>query len=132
MILGQVNDNLEAMLPVSLTGLDGRLHSFDALIDTGFDGELALSREAIRQLGLVARGKRRTTLADSQVILVDNFLGTVSWHGRLFEVNAIQLDEECLVGMSLLQESRVTIEAWAGGQVVVEDASPTRPPAALA
>ena len=38
MIVGAVNDRLEAALSLELNGSDGHLHSVAAVIDTGFNG----------------------------------------------------------------------------------------------
>ena len=53
MITGKINHYLEAVIIVDFVGSDGLLHSLEAVLDTGYDGDLTLPQDVIRQLGLV-------------------------------------------------------------------------------
>ena len=121
MITGKINHYLEAVIIVDFVGSDGLLHSLEAVLDTGYNGDLTLPQNVIQQLGLVLLGRRSATLASGESVVLNAYLGTVSWHGLPRQVVILQTDEEPLLGMSLLQESRVTIEVWDDGGVIIED-----------
>jgi predicted aspartyl protease len=51
-MFGQVNRNREAILKLVIIGEEDRKIAVDAVIDTGFNGDLILSLETILELGL--------------------------------------------------------------------------------
>ena len=61
------------------------------------------------------------TLANGQEIEVLGFEGQVMWHGRRREVLVLETAGTPLMGMNLLWRNRITIDAHANGQVVVEE-----------
>ena len=105
MITGKINHYLEAVIIVAFVGKDGLFHSLEAVLDTGYNGDLTLPQDVIQQLGLVLLGRRSATLANGESVVLNAYLG----------------DEEPLLGMSLLQDSSVTLEVWDDGGVVIED-----------
>lgn len=121
MIAGKINHGLEAVIIVDFVGSDGLLHSLEAVLDTGYNGDLTLPQGTIQQLGLVLLGQRSATLASGESVVLNAYLGTVSWHGLPRQVVILQTDEEPLLGMSLLQDSRVILEVWDDGGVLIED-----------
>ena len=121
MIIGKINHSLEAIITIDFVGSDGFLHSLEAVLDTGYNGDLTLPQDVIQQLGLVLLGRRSVTLANGESVVLNAYLGTVAWHGLQRQVVILQTDEEPLLGMSLLQESRVTLEVWNDGGVIIED-----------
>lgn len=64
MITGRVGQNRNAIIPIDILDSRGRLQRVNAIIDTGFDLELALPRATIRSLGLTWRDEIEMTLAD--------------------------------------------------------------------
>ena len=52
MIRGSVTPQLTALVDIEVEGHGGVFHSHEVILDTGFNGELALSAEAIQELGL--------------------------------------------------------------------------------
>ena len=121
MITGKINHHLEAVIIVDFVGSDGLLHSLEVVLDTGYNGDLTLPQDVIQQLGLVLLGRRSAILANGESVVLNAYLGTVSWHGLPRQVIILQTDEDPLLGMSLLQESRVTLEVWDDGGVIIED-----------
>jgi predicted aspartyl protease len=51
-ILGQVNSNTEAIIPVTIQAAAGQTFTLDAMIDTGFSGYLSLPIAIIAALRL--------------------------------------------------------------------------------
>ena len=58
MLTGRVSLDLQAWLSVEILDADGQSHLVEVVLDTGFEGELALPSRIIRQLGLAAAGRR--------------------------------------------------------------------------
>ncbi len=120
MITGSVNARREAIVTVNLVDLAGRSWDIDAVVDTGFNGEFALSPQAIAAMGLRVAGSVRVVLADGGEDSLDVFKATVSWDGssRTIEVDA--LDTDPLVGMRLLSGYEVRIQVAEGGAVTIK------------
>ena len=121
MISGNTNNYLEAVISINVQGLEGSLSSFESILDTGFDGDLALPREAIQRLGLEANGSRWTMLANGAFISVRTYKGIIMWHDRPVEAVILETTGDSIVGMSLLQDSTLTMQVWDGGDVLIEE-----------
>lgn len=117
-------DGGEPRLPVSVLGVSRRGApngaEIEAVVDTGFDGELQLPPELVRRLGYPYEGSVLGILADGSEGRFDYHLGRVPWHGAEREVIVIASDGDPLVGMALLSGSRLTVDAVPGGAVRVE------------
>lgn len=92
-----------------------------AVIDTGFDGELTLPQETIRRLDYLYAGSAGGTLADGSEVQFDYHEGRVLWHGVARPVAVLAAEGQPLVGMALLQGSRLTVDAVHGGEVIVSE-----------
>ncbi len=93
----------------------------NAVIDTGFDGELTLPEGTIRLLGYPYVGTAGAVLADGSEMQSDFYAGRLLWHGVAREVAVLAAEGAPLVGMDLLAGSRLTIDAAPGGGVLVEE-----------
>ena len=118
MIAGTVA-NREALIELEVANR-GQSIATTAAIDTGYNGYLTLPLELITALELSFAGYRSGTLADGSTVVLDVYLGTVTWHEVQKEVLAAQAAGRPLIGMSLLLGSRLTIDAVEGGDVVIE------------
>jgi predicted aspartyl protease len=125
-------DGSEPLLPLSLLGGAGngaggrRRENVEAVIDTGFDGDLTLQQATIRQLGYPYSGSAGGILADGNEVQFDYYEGRVLWHGFDHPVAVIGAEGQPLVGMGLLGGSRLTLDAEPGGEVLVEDLAEER------
>lgn len=120
MITGKTNDYLEAMITINIQGTDGALISFESILDTGFDGDLALPTEAIQRMNLESSGPRWAMLANGAAS-VPTYKGTIIWHNRPVEAVIIETGGDSIVGTSLLQDSILTMQVWNGGDVFIEE-----------
>jgi predicted aspartyl protease len=115
----------EPLLPLTMLGGvengAGRREDVEAVIDTGFDGELTLREATIRRLGYPYSGSAGGTLADGSEVQFDFFEGRGLWHGVERPVAVICAEGQALIGMGLLGGSRLTLDAEPGGEVLVED-----------
>lgn len=119
MITGTVRGR-EPIIPLRVSDSGPTSQQVEAAIDTGYNGFLTLSESLITALQLTFAGHRRGTLADGTVARLEVYLGTVNWHGQPKDVLVAQTVGIPLAGMSLLDGSRVTIDAVDGGDVTIE------------
>ena len=121
MITGEVTEDLDLLVTVEVANNNGTFVPIEVVIDTGFNGDLALPRDVILALGLSYRGETTWTLATGEEAAMSNYEGVISWHGRPRDVVVIETGSEFLLGMAVLVGSKVTIDAQVGGEVVIEE-----------
>ncbi len=121
MINGRINWLLEATVYVEIQDAAGGLHRFECILDTGFDGDIALPLAAIRRLGLVLSGRRFTILGNGDGVFMYTYVGTALWHGGQTQVTVLQTAGESAIGMSLLENNTITMQVWDGGDVLIEE-----------
>ena len=103
MIIGQVNGNYEAVIPISLANTTNwELHEFNAIIDTGLNYYLALPRSVVEQLGLPIHGSESLTLGNEQGHEFDRAFAVVDWDGVVDVFPALVSESEILVGARML------------------------------
>ena len=124
MIKGKVSGDQRALVTVEILDSTGSFQPVEAILDTGFTGYLTLPQESIRQLGLRPVGQRTFELANGDLFDFQVYLGSVSWHGIPNDVLVLESDSIPLLGMTLLWGSRVSIEAVADGEVIIEELAP--------
>ena len=120
MIQGSVTPNREATLCLTLLRADGDTHQLDVIIDTGYTGWLTLSPEIARQLGLSFRRFERARLADGSEVAFSVYDATVLWDGEARVVHVDAVGVEPLVGMSMMDGYRISIDDKDGGAVTIE------------
>jgi clan AA aspartic protease len=119
MMTGIVTTGLQAQIDLELLGPSGGL--FEAVIDTGFVGELILPRNLVVAFALARRGTYHARLADGRRVVLDYYEASILWHGRPRTVQVLQSGATVLLGMELLQGSRLSIDAAPGGAVVIDE-----------
>ncbi len=119
MITGKIVNNQEAVIELEIVGVD-RLERIDAIIDTGFTGELMLSGDLIDRLEIPRVGELPITLGDGSEVYVSLYLAIVVWHGEKRIVQALRTDSNSLVGMSLLFGNRLILDVVTDGGVSIE------------
>jgi clan AA aspartic protease len=119
MINGTVTVDLEAIIPVIVSGAGGQQQPIDPLLDTGYSGYLTLPPGLTASLGLVWLGREQGVLADGSVGLFDVYRATVLWDGQPRPVEVDAIDGRPLLGTALLQGHEVRIAVVAGGAVAI-------------
>ena len=126
MIRGRVErtelGGLEPRLLISVLDAGGELWEFDVVLDTGFTGWLMLPEADINRLGLVSEGQHLGILASGNEEEFEYYEAWVSWHGQLHAIEIFQSIDQPLLGMELLEGSRVAVDAWDGGEVSIQEA----------
>lgn len=116
----------EPALSLEIRGPDGA-QSFDAVIDTGYNGALTLPPDWIVQLGLPKSGEESVSLADGRVIVVPMYVGYVILDDQAYEIDVAIAKTDPLAGTALLWGFSLFIEFQAGGSIEVESLSPPSP-----
>ena len=119
MINGRIADLRLAWIPLRVQGGSGDWQTLNVVVDTGFTGQLALPERYVRQLELMLNDENRVTPATGQSILVAAGNVLVMWHGRQLRVRVVQSGTHPLLGMALLWNNRIAIDAVADGAVTV-------------
>ena len=102
----------------------GELRQSEVIIDTGFTGWIALPGTVIETLGLTKRAGVPATLATGEVRELDTYFARVFWLGALRPAIVSETEDQHLLGMQLLRGNVITIQAWDGGDVIIEEAAP--------
>jgi clan AA aspartic protease len=108
------------MVEFSVIGSDGRRATIPFVLDTGYSGTLALPEAFCEQLALVWDRSQPATLANGTSIIVDVYLGRMSWSGPEKIVEVLAVEGEPLVGLVALEGYRVCLDVAEGGSVIVE------------
>ena len=120
MLTGAINDDLQAWCTVEVLDLNGQPWPIEVVLDTGFNGELALPAAVIRQLDLPMGIRRPAVTATGERVSLMTYRGTVHWYGQLRSIQVVEADSEPLLGMELLLGSRVTLDVRDGGPVTID------------
>ena len=120
MIEGAVSGDSEAIIRLTLRAATGATQEIDAIIDTGFTGDLTLPPALIRRLNLSWKGRGQALLADGGMHMFDAYVGTVSWNGQSLTVEVSSADTNPLVGMGLLRGHRLSMDVIENGAVTIE------------
>lgn len=94
MIEGTVNDNIEAIIRLTLRDFAGEIYDIDAIVDTGFTGHLTLPMTLIDRLALSWQSRAQGLLADESLHVFDAYVGIALWNGqnRTVEVAAAETE----------------------------------------
>lgn len=121
MITGKVNSRREAIVIVSLLDPGGIKQPIEAVLDTGFTGELTLPTKLIDDLGLEFIGSRNAVLGDGSEVLMDTYFGQIIWHGRPRLIMVLESEGGPLLGMELLEGSDLALRVIPHGPVQIEE-----------
>jgi len=104
---------------VSLPG-HGAEFEVDFVIDTAFDGELALPSHLASSLDQINSGWRSYQLANGDIIVAPYCEIYLSWDGEPRRTEVAIIDGNPLLGVELLEGNLVQIEMTIGGEVHIE------------
>jgi clan AA aspartic protease len=110
----------EARLRLKARGPGGRTREIESVIDTGYTGMLTLPPGLVRQLRLRWHSHGRGILADGSECLFHVYEALLVWDRRPRRVLVDEADTDPLVGMSLLEGYKLTVEGREGGKVEIK------------
>jgi clan AA aspartic protease len=117
MITGIVNEDFEPIIPLSICGSDGKVHTQEAIVDTGFNGWLSLPPDLISELNLKWKRRGRAILGDGTECVFDVYEAVLVWDGNMLTIPIDEADSEPLAGMSLMEGYQLTVQVFEGGHV---------------
>jgi clan AA aspartic protease len=91
------------------------------VVDTGYTGYLALSETILRSLGAVEEGIQYLVMADGSYRRCSLYTISVAWNNEEREIQAVALDDDPLLGISLMREFQLHVEVVEGGLVALEE-----------
>ena len=117
---GAVTSELRASIAVGVRAPDGQEQTVSVLVDTGFDGFLALRADQIAALRLPLEGTELVRFGDGREATLRVYRGAVRWHEGLAAVRVIEIEGGPVLGMALLHGSRLTVDVVRDGPVRIE------------
>lgn len=103
-------DGLVPFVRVNVAGRD-----VDAIVDTGFDGDIMLPQAWIDRAGLHRVAEITSLLADGSEVQTSVFEAEIEWFGSRIAVGVDSCPGNvCLLGMHLMRDSRLTVCAREG------------------
>lgn len=109
MIKGYLSSNNEPCIPIHLRG-SNRLKTVPAIIDTGFNGYLAVPKQIIVNHHWELIGSEKYEVATGQLETFDVYLGEIRWNKKWLLVYALVTNsKDILIGTKLLKDSILTI-----------------------
>lgn len=105
---------------LTLPGRDGPFE-VEFIIDTGFDGELALPPELAHRLDGQTAGHQALSLADGTTIVSPYYRVLLEdWEGEPRLTEVLMLDGSPLLGVQMLEGYWLHAQMTAGGEVEIE------------
>lgn len=120
MIVGLVNSRREAIVRLQVKDHLMRDHDVDAVIDTGFTGQLILPQALVNQLQLPWLRRSRGTLAFGRTTWIDIYSATAVWNGQYVSLRVAAGGTDPLIGMELLEGHQLWIEVTRNGNVHID------------
>ncbi len=120
MIRGRVDSHRQAWVQLDLKSRTVRLQRIEAMVDTGFDGNLTLPPNIIRELDFEPELEVNIVLATGAADRVKTWSGDVIWHEQVRSLLILESSGTPLLGMELLEDSQLTMQARINGDVLIE------------
>ena len=120
MIHGSVNARNEIQIPLPIQDVTGYEQVIDAVLDTGFTGELTLPVSIIASLQLPWLAPGRVQFADGRVEWIDYHKVTVVWDGVDRQIRVQAIEGAPLIGMAMLTGYDLRVRVAVGGNVEIE------------
>ncbi len=119
MITGFVNARREPVIRLMFQGADSLEINLEMAIDTGFSESISLPRSWIDALEMPFLTLDEVFLADGSLIKIPMYVCSVVWDGQARTVAAHCAEGVPLVGMKLMDDYLLTVDAKIGGMVTL-------------
>ena len=123
MMEGQVNAKFEAKIEISMAGPTGKYRNLEGVVDTGYNGFIALQENEARELELPFLYSSRATLANGHEIELNIYEATVIWNEEPIDVKVACTAGDTLVGMRLMQGFNLNMNIQVDGAVTIKPLS---------
>jgi clan AA aspartic protease len=111
---------LQAWIEVALRLADGGEAIVRCLVDTGFEGYIALPASLIARYSLPEARFLAISLADDSLTATALYDAVILWHGEERAVEVMALGDRPLLGTELLGGSELLIQFTDDGEVSIE------------
>ena len=91
MIQGIVNADFEPIISLLICDADGKVHQYQVIIDTGFNGWLSLPPKLIAFLNLKWKRRGRAILGDGSECVFNVYEAVVVWESDRFFVESFAI-----------------------------------------
>jgi clan AA aspartic protease len=118
MIFGHVRDNFPHVT-LTLPGRNGPVN-VEFIVDTGFDGELTLPHDVIRELDAVQAMRHPVLFAGGFGSTAPHYKIVFDWNEEERVTEIIELEGKPLLGNALLEGGQLHIDMNDGGEVLIE------------
>lgn len=118
---GIVNQDMEPCVNLTVSGPNNRIYADEFIIDTGYSGEIILPLDIALDLNLEQGDDISVTLGDGTTDDYSTYTAHIEWHGRRRSVAVTSVGSEALVGMRLLRNSNLSVDATPGGAVTISE-----------
>ena len=119
-VTGRVNGVRHCLVALLVQNGEGQQETVTFEVDTGFSGELLLPSRIVQMLGLKQQDSVGMRMADGSLVNVPVYAASLDWHGTSRPVNVLASGKQPLLGTSLLNGSRLTVDYVVGGPVTIE------------
>lgn len=120
MITGTVNE-LRVLVGVTFRLPDQPDLVIECVVDTGFEGALALPVEAVALLGLPFYQGIFANLADNSDVTVDTYRAKIVWAGQELSVVVLAMGRRPLLGTALLAGKELVAQFVENGVVTLDE-----------
>ena len=123
MTIGEVTSDGDALVRVTVEDATGEAREVEAVLDTGFNGALALPHALVEAFGLARKGDVVARLASGEERRILTYRATVLLGEAPSRPVTVVEAGEALVGAALLWNCKVCLNYAEGGAVEIEELS---------
>ena len=116
----RIGGGLAAIVEVEVRWSSGRSRTFEALLDTGFNGAVSLPAEVVEEVGLPLVTERTVTLGDASDVRVRVHAGYIRFSDGWRRCPVLATGDVPTVGMHLIHGLKVCFESADGGDIEIE------------
>lgn len=118
-----VRGRLRPIVRVLVLGQNSASWLCRATVDTGFSEHLTLPGDVIDYLGLQPAGSTLSRLANDKIQRFELYHAEIFFGDRFWNIQVHRTETESLMGMSILSDNILTIDARQGGTIQMEHAT---------
>lgn len=118
-LVRRFGDQLMGTCFIHVFGENGVTARVQAMVDSGFAGDLSLKPDLVDSLQLRRIRTERAYLADGSSAECDMYSVDVHWQGDMRNVEVASLNGPTLIGMSLLRGSELRMKVDDGGVIEI-------------
>ena len=116
----RIGGGLAATVEVEIRWSASHSRTFEALLDTGFNGSVSLPTKVVEEVGLPLVTERTVTLGDASDLRVRVHAGYIRFADDWHRCPVLATGDIPLVGMQLLEGLKVCFESVEGGDIEIE------------